>query len=52
MDKQIAKFEEELSQPLESRASVGIAGEVRKFVRTCRPKNATSSFKKPSTLGT
>lgn len=33
MDKQIAKFEEELSQPLESRASVGIAGEVRKFVK-------------------
>lgn len=33
MDKQIAKFEEELSQPLESRAAVGIAGEVRKFVK-------------------
>ena len=33
MDKQIAKFEEELSQPLESRASVGIAGEVRMFVK-------------------
>lgn len=33
MDKQIAKFEEELSQPLESRASVGIAGEIRKYVK-------------------
>jgi hypothetical protein len=34
MDKQIAKFEEELSQPLESRAAVTIAGEVRKFVKS------------------
>ena len=33
LDKQIAHFEQELSQPLESRASVGISGEIRKFVK-------------------
>lgn len=30
---QIAHFEKELSQPLESRASVGISGEIRKYVK-------------------
>ena len=33
LDKQIAHFEETLQQPLESRASVGISGEIRKFVK-------------------
>ncbi|WP_153159804.1 hypothetical protein [Zoogloea sp. 1C4] len=33
LDKQIAHFEQELSQPLESRAAVTIAGEVRRFVK-------------------
>ncbi|MBA0352026.1 MULTISPECIES: hypothetical protein [Stenotrophomonas] len=33
LEKQIAHFEQELSQPLESRAAVTIAGEVRKFVK-------------------
>ncbi|EPG5770633.1 hypothetical protein [Pseudomonas aeruginosa] len=33
LDKQIAHFEQELSQPLESRAAVTIAGEVRKYVK-------------------
>lgn len=33
MDKQIAKFEEELSQPLESRAAVTISGEIRRYVK-------------------
>ncbi len=33
LEKQIAHFEEQLSQPLESRAAVTIAGEVRKYVK-------------------
>lgn len=33
LDKQIAHFEQELSQPLESRAAVTIAAEVRKYVK-------------------
>lgn len=33
LDKQIAHFDELLQQPLESRAAVTIAGEVRKFVK-------------------
>ena len=33
LDKQIVHFEQELSQPLESRAAVGIAGEIRKFFK-------------------
>ncbi|CUA82480.1 hypothetical protein Ga0061063_1296 [Gulbenkiania indica] len=33
LEKQIAHFEGELSQPLESRAAVTISGEVRKFVK-------------------
>lgn len=33
LEKQIAHFETELATPLESRASVGISGEIRKYVK-------------------
>lgn len=33
MDKQIAHFEQELSQPLESRAAVTVAGEIRSYAK-------------------
>ncbi|MFR0717510.1 hypothetical protein ACLUS7_20895 [Enterobacterales bacterium BD_CKDN230030183-1A_HGKHYDSX7] len=33
LDKQITHFEQELSQPLESRAGVGISSEIRKFAK-------------------
>lgn len=43
LDKQIAHFEEALSQPLESRAAVTIAGEVRKYVKEM-PTEARHKF--------